>query len=390
MAKMVRAFFFLLRVNGSICLFGLTLRTGVGKGDLVVSGDGVLLSQFEQFHVLHAFADFLLDFVAEFRIVLQEQAGVLATLADTFVVVAEPGATLLDDVQFAGEVQDGGFAGDAATVKDVEFALGEGGGHLVLDHLDAGAVTDDFFAVLDGGDTADIDTLGGVELKGVATGGGFGVAEHDANLHAELVDEQHAGVGLGKNAGELAEGLAHEAGLQTHVVVAHFTVDFGLGHEGSYRVDDDDVDGTGTYEGFGDVQGLLTGVGLRDEERLDIDAQLAGVHGIKGVFGVDEGGYTAKLLGFGNGVEGEGSLTGGFGSVNLDDTAAGETAYAEGHVQLDTARRDDGDFFDGLATESHDRTFPVVLLDLGDGRLDGFSLFAGKVAGGCCRFFSHD
>ena len=56
----------------------------------VVCFDGVAFVQLEQFHVLHAFADLLLDFVAEFLVVLQEQAGVFTTLANAFVVVAEP------------------------------------------------------------------------------------------------------------------------------------------------------------------------------------------------------------------------------------------------------------------------------------------------------------
>ena len=274
-------------------------------------------------------------------------------------------------------------------VEDIEFALGERGGHLVLDDLDAGAVTDDLFAVLDGRDAADVETLGRIELEGVAAGGGFGVAEHHANLHAQLVDEQHAGVGLGEDAGKLAERLAHEAGLESDVVVAHFAVDFGLRYESGHGVDDDDVDGAGADERFGNVERLLAGIGLGDEEGFDVDAELAGVDGIEGVFGVDEGRYTAELLGLGNGMQGKGGFTGGFGSVNLDDAATREPADAERHVELDTAGRDNRDVFDGLLPESHDGTFTVVLLDLCDCGFDCLGFVRGKVAGGCC-FLCHD
>ena len=147
--------------SGRKCLSGGLCFVAYADFAVVISFDGVAFVQLEQLHVLHAFADLLLDFVAEFCIVLQEQAGVLATLTDAFVIVAEPGTALLDDIEFRSEVEDGGFAGNAATVKDVEFALGERCCHLVLHDLDAGTVTDNLFAVLDGGDTADVDTLRG-------------------------------------------------------------------------------------------------------------------------------------------------------------------------------------------------------------------------------------
>ena len=154
----------------------------------------VVFTEFEEFYVLHAFANFLFNFAAEFGVVLQEETGVFTALSNAFIVVAEPGAALLDDVEFAGEVEDGSFARNTHAVENVEFALGKRSGDLVLHDLYAGAVTDDFFAVLDGGDAADVDTLGGVELQGVTTGSRFRVTEHHANLHTELVDEQHAGV----------------------------------------------------------------------------------------------------------------------------------------------------------------------------------------------------
>jgi hypothetical protein len=54
-------------------------------------------------------------------------------------------------------------------------------------------------------------------------------------------------VGACHRAGELAERLAHEAGLEAHVAVAHFAFDFGLGHQRRHRVDDDEVDGAGAH-----------------------------------------------------------------------------------------------------------------------------------------------
>jgi hypothetical protein len=63
-------------------------------------------------------------------------------------------------------------------------------------------------------DAADIQAHRGVELQRIAAGGGFGVAEHHADLHADLVDEDDHAVGALDVAGQLAQRLAHQAGLQ--------------------------------------------------------------------------------------------------------------------------------------------------------------------------------
>jgi hypothetical protein len=85
--------------------------------------------------------------------------------------------------------------GDALAVHDVELDLLERRRHLVLDHLDAGLVADHLVALLDRADAADVEAHRGVELQRVAAGGGLGAAEHHADLHADLVDEDHHAVG---------------------------------------------------------------------------------------------------------------------------------------------------------------------------------------------------
>ena len=102
-------------------------------------------------------------------VVAEEGAGVFAPLSDALAGVAVPGAGLLDDVVGHGHVEHFAFAADAFAVEDVELGLAEGGGDLVLDDLDLGAVAGDDVAVFDGGDAADIDSYGGVKLEGAAT-----------------------------------------------------------------------------------------------------------------------------------------------------------------------------------------------------------------------------
>src|SRR6185295_4045109 len=46
-----------------------------------------------------------------------------------------------------------------------------------------------FFALLDRADAANVDAHGSIEFQRIAAGRGFRVAEHDADFHADLVDE---------------------------------------------------------------------------------------------------------------------------------------------------------------------------------------------------------
>ena len=142
---------------------------------------------------------------------------------------------------------------------------------------------------------------------------------------------------------ELAQRLAHEARLQADVAVAHVALDLGLGHERRDRVDDDDVDRAGAHEHVGDLERLLAVVGLADEQLVGLDAELARVGGVERVLGVDERRDAARLLGLGDGVEGERGLAARLRAVDLDDAAARVAADAERDVEPDAAGRDDLD-----------------------------------------------
>ena len=172
-------------------------------------------------------------------------------------------------------------------------------------------------------DAPDVEADRGVELEGVAAGRRLGRAEHDADLHADLVDEDEEAVRARDGTRELAERLAHEARLQADVAVAHVALDFRLRDERSDRVDDDDVDRVGADEHVGDLEGLLAVVGLRDEQLVRLHAELARIGGIERVLCVDEGSDPAGLLGLRDRVEGERRLAARLRAVDLDDAPLG-------------------------------------------------------------------
>ena len=221
---------------------------------------------------------------------------------------------------------------------------------------------------------ADVDADGGVELQGPSAGGGFGVAEHHADLLADLVDEDDGGAGAVDGAGELAQRLGHQAGLEPDVAVAHLALDLGAGDQGGDGVDDDDVDGVGADEQLADFEGLLAGVGLGDEQVVEVDAQSSGPGGVEGVLGVDEGGDAVGFLRRGDAVEREGGFAGGLGAEDLDDASAWDAASAEGEVEGDRAGGDAGGEVGRVVVEPHDRALAEVPLDLGDGLVEGAAL----------------
>ena len=83
------------------------------------------------------------------------------------------------------------------------------------------------------------------------------------------------------------------------------------------------------------------------------------------MLGVDEGADAALLLGFGDGVQRERGLAGGFGPVDLDHAAARQAADAERDVEAERAGRDGLDVHRLVVlAEPHDRALAEGALDL--------------------------
>ena len=225
----------------------------------------------------------------------------------------------------------------------------------------------------------DVEPLRGVELEGVTARGGFGVAEHHADLHAQLVDENAAAVRPSDGAGQFAHCLTHQARLHPHFRVAHLAFDFRARHQGGHRIDHDQVDGTGTDQVLGDFEGLLAVVGLRNEEVFDVHAQRFGVEAIEGVFRVDERGDAALFLTLRNRVDGQRGFPRRFRAVNLDDPSLGKSVDAQGDVQTERAGGD-GVHLDVLFfAESHDGAFSVGLVHTVHRHLQCFHLVVADV-----------
>ena len=198
-----------------------------------------------------------------------------------------------------------------------------------------------------------------------------GIAEHHADLLADLVDEDHRRLALADRAGQLPHRLAHQPGLQADVRIADFAFEFLLGHQGGHGVDDDHVHGVGADQHFRDVHGLFAAARLADQEGFQLDAQLLGPTGVQGVLGVDEGRDAALALRLGHHVQGQRGLAAGFRSEDLDYPPAGNSLPAQGHVERQAAGGDAGDAAADSGAQGHDGPLAKLLFDLGHRGLQG-------------------
>src|SRR5260370_30326803 len=138
--------------------------------------------------------------LAGFGMVLQIRFGVLTPLANALAVVGKPGAGFFDDAGLNAEVDQLAAFRDALAVHDIEIDDLERRCHLVLDDLYARLVADHLVALLDRTDAPDVEADRGIEFQGVAAGRGLRIAEHHADLVADLIAKDHPRAGTGDQA----------------------------------------------------------------------------------------------------------------------------------------------------------------------------------------------
>ncbi|EDP65259.1 hypothetical protein BAL199_01894 [alpha proteobacterium BAL199] len=297
--------------------------------------------------------DLALNDLRHVRVLPQEGLRILPALADPVAAVREPGTGLLDDPGIDPEVEQFAHLRYALAVHDVELDHPERRCQLVFDHLHTGLVANHLIAVLDRADATDVQADRSVELQRVAAGGGLRVAEHHADFLADLVDENHHAARLRDRSSQLAQRLAHQPGLQADMGVAHLTFELSPRHQGRHRVHHQNIDGSGPHQRVGDLQCLLTGVRLRDQQLVNVDPELAGVDWIESVLGIHEGASTACLLGLSDDMQRQRGLARTLRPVDLDNPPARQAADPERDVEADRAGRHGVDL---------DRPFPLAKL----------------------------
>ena len=152
--------------------------------------------------------------------------------------------------------------------------------------------------------------------------------------------------------------------------IAHVAFDLGSRGESSDGVDDDDVDRAGPHQHVGDLECLLTGVGLGDEQLIDVDPDGLGIDGIHRVLGVDVGANATVALRLGHDVQRECGLARRLGPIDLGDAATRQPTDTQGEIERKCARWNGLDRHRALLAHLHDGTLAELLLDLTHGHLE--------------------
>src|SRR5207248_1774973 len=196
------------------------------------------------------------------------------------------------------------------------------------------------------------------------------------DLHTDLIDEHDGRSVPADHGGELAKRLRHEARLQPDMVVSHLAFDLRARDERRDRIDDDQIDRAATDQCFRDFQGLLASVWLRDEQLLDLHAELLRVPDVERVLRVDESRAPALRLHLRDGVQRERRLSARFRSVDLDHAAARVPATAQREIEPERSAGDDGYGLRAavVLAEPHDGALAELLLDRAYRRQDGLQL----------------
>src|SRR5690606_39703658 len=121
-----------------------------------------------------------------------------------------------------------------------------------------------------------------------------------------------------------------------------------------------------------DLERLLAGVGLGNQQVVDVDSQLPRILGVERVLGVDVRRDTAGALHIGYQVKTESGLARRLGTVDLGDAAARNSTDAGSGVEVERPGGYCGDLHPrGVGAHSHDGALAELLLDLGDGEIEG-------------------
>ncbi len=151
------------------------------------------------------------------------------------------------------------------------------------------------------------------------------------------------------------------------------------GTRAATEFDDDHLDRAGAHQRLGDLEGLLAGIGLRDQQVVHIHAAAGGIRRVEGVLHVDESHRAAHVLGLGGDVLADGGLAGRLRAVDLGNASARDAAHAQGDVERKRPGRDDvGDHLVGF-TQAHDRALAVAFDDIAQGFLE--HCIAGLIVG---------
>ena len=156
--------------------------------------------------------------------------------------------------------------------------------------------------------------------------------------------------------------------MKADMGIPHFALEFGPRHQRRHRVDDQNVDRARAHQRIRNFKRLLTSVRLGNQQFVNVHAKLARIDRVKRVFGIDKRTIAAVLLRLSHRMQRQRRLARGFGAIDLDDPALGESPDAKPDIEPERSGRDRLNIDHRLAlAKLHHRALAKRLFNLANG-----------------------
>src|SRR3989344_7354734 len=143
----------------------------------------------------------------QFGIFSQKLLGVFPADAELVLAVTVTVAGFGDHAELDAGIYNVAGYRHAFIIHNVKFGVSKGGGHFIFNHFSLNSVADNGIAFFNLSGAPDFNSDRGIKFQGHAAGGGFGVAEKDADLHSNLIYKDNHRFGFADNAGKLSQVL---------------------------------------------------------------------------------------------------------------------------------------------------------------------------------------
>ena len=169
---------------------------------------------------------------------------------------------------------------------------------------------------------------------------------------------------------QLAQRLRHQPRLQPHVRIAHLAIKLRLRNQRRHRVHHQHIDRTRPHQRLDNLQRLLAIVRLRDQQIVDVHAQLPRIQRIERMLGIHKRRQPARLLRLGDDLQRNRRLARRLRPKDLNHPPPRNPAHTQRRIKRDRPRRNDRNRHNRLfAAQPHDRAFAKLLFDLRERQL---------------------